>query len=98
MKISVCSPSYKRASGVDTLKYLPFCKVWVCESEADQYRKANAGAEIIACKKGIQGNKCRILNHILETEFSAGFDVVVILDDDISHIGYHEEKKAQDRD
>ena len=32
MKISVCCPSYKRPI-VKTLKYLPFCKVYVDDEE-----------------------------------------------------------------
>ena len=84
MRISVNCPSYKRHK-VETLAYLPFCKVWVCETEAEAYRKANPGFEenIIPCKKGIQGNLCRIRNHILDTEFDAGADVVLIIDDDM---------------
>ena len=93
MNVSINSPSYKRAGGVDTLKYLPECKIWVCETEAEEYEKENRGANIIACKKGIQGNKCRILNHILDIEFKRGIDAVAILDDDIQYFGYHEQKK-----
>ncbi len=91
MHISVNCPSYKRPK-VETLDYLPFCKVWVCETEAEAYRKANPGREsnIVPCKKGIQGNVSRIRNHILDTEFQNGADVVVIIDDDMRKIGYHE--------
>ena len=91
MRISVNCPSYKRPK-VETLKYLPFCKVWVCETEAEAYRQANPGFEenIIPCKKGIQGNLCRIRNHILDTEFEAGADVVLIIDDDMKRIAYYE--------
>ena len=91
MRISVNCPSYKRPK-VETLKYLPFCKVWVCETEVEAYRRANPGFEqnIISCKKGIQGNLCRIRNHILYTEFEAGADVVLIIDDDMKHTAYFE--------
>ena len=91
MRISVNCPSYKRPK-VETLAYLPFCKVWVCETEADAYRSANPGFEsnIIACKKGIQGNLCRIRNHILDTEFKNGADVVLIIDDDMRSVAYFE--------
>ncbi len=91
MHISVNCPSYKRPK-VETLAYLPFCKVWVCESEAEAYRAANPGFEenIIPCKKGIQGNLCRIRNHILDTEFANGADVVLIIDDDMKRIAYFE--------
>ena len=40
MKISINCPSYKRPK-VETLNYLPFCKVWVCETEYEEYLKAN---------------------------------------------------------
>ena len=91
MHISVNCPSYKRLK-VETLKYLPFCKVWVCETEADEYRKANPRFEdnIIPCKKGIQGNLCRIRNHIIDTEFENGADVVLLIDDDMRWVGYYE--------
>ena len=36
MKISINCPSYKRPK-VETLKYLPFCKVWVDNKEYDDY-------------------------------------------------------------
>ena len=91
MHISVNCPSYKRPK-VETLAYLPFCKVWVCETEYEAYRAANPGFEdnIIPCKKGIQGNLCRIRNHILDTAFENGADVVLIIDDDMKRVGYYE--------
>ena len=91
MHISVNCPSYKRPK-VETLDYLPFCKVWVCETEAEAYRAANPGHEdnIIPCKRGIQGNLCRIRNHILDTEFKNGADVVLIVDDDMRRVSYYE--------
>ena len=91
MRISVNCPSYKRPK-VETLDYLPFCKVWVCESEAEAYRAANPGFEenIISCKKGIQGNVSRIRNHIIESEFADGVDAVVIVDDDMKRMCYFE--------
>ena len=89
MKISVNCPSYKRPK-VETLDYLPFCNVWVDESEYENYIKANPGFEnnIISCPKGIQGNLCRIRNYILDEEFKKGYDVVLIIDDDMQGI-YH---------
>lgn len=89
MKISINCPSYKRPK-VKTLKYLPYCKVWVEEAEADAYRAANKGADIniLGCK---QGNVSRVRNYILDREFADGADVVCIVDDDLSGI-YHFEK------
>lgn len=94
MRISVSIPSYKRPK-VKTLEYLPFAKVWVCETEFDAYKKANPEAEIVSCQKGIQGNVCRIRNHIMRTEFQNGYDVVCIVDDDMSGIFYWEQKKQK---
>ena len=89
MNISLNCPSYRRPK-VETLSYLPFCKIWVDESEYETYRKTNPGAEIIPCRTGIQGNLCRIRNHIMKTEFENGADVVCIIDDDMKGIYYFE--------
>lgn len=89
MKISINCPSYKRPK-VETLDYLPFCKVWVDEKEYDDYVKANPKFKdnIISCPEGIQGNVSRIRNYILDEEFKNGTDVVVLIDDDMQGI-YH---------
>lgn len=91
MRISVNCPSYRRPK-VKTLDYLPFCKVWVDEGEYPEYIKANKGFEdnIVSCPKGIQGNLCRIRNYILDKEFEAGADVVLIVDDDLYAVKYFE--------
>lgn len=93
MKISVNCPSYKRPK-VETLDYLPFCKVWVDNKEYDDYIKANKGFEenIISVPDGIQGNVARIRNYILDQEFKNGADVVCLVDDDMKGI-YHFENK-----
>ena len=89
MRISLNCPSYKRPY-VETLEYLPFCKVWVDEGEYPAYKEANPeDAQIISVPKGIQGNLCRIRNYILDTEFDNGFDVVVIIDDDLKGMYRH---------
>lgn len=54
MNISVCCPSYKRPV-VKTLKYLPFCKVYVDGKEADEYKAKNPDATIVVCADGVQG-------------------------------------------
>lgn len=103
MKISINAPSYKRAKGVLTLDYLPQCKIWVDEAEAEAYKEANPGASIISCPNGIQGNLCRVRNYILDKEFAGGADVVLIIDDDLraveryvydGNFGYSREKVA----
>ena len=68
MKISVNCPSYKRPY-VETLEYLDFVKVWVCESEYDNYISQNKGFEenIIKVPLGVQVNVSSIRNYILKT-------------------------------
>lgn len=86
MKISVNAPSYKRADKVLTLDYLPYCRVWVDEGEAEEYRKNYPDADIVACPKGVQGNVARVRNYILDTEFARGMDVVLMVDDDMQYL------------
>lgn len=85
MNISVCCPSYKRPV-VKTLKYLPFCKIFVDGSEEQDYKAQNPSANIISCPDGIQGNVARVRNYILDTEFCSGADAVCIVDDDIKQL------------
>ena len=94
MKISVCCPSYKRPK-VETLDYLPFCRVYVDKSEAEEYRKQNKGADIVECPYGVQGNLCRVRNYIINEELKEN-DVVVIIDDDLKGIFYHEKLKTEE--
>lgn len=97
MNISINCPSYKRPK-VETLDYLPFCKVWVCETEYDNYVDANKKyqSNIISCKQGIQGNLCRIRNHILNTEFNNGVDAVCLIDDDMKAMNYFDKDFKSD--
>ena len=92
MKLSMNVPSYKRSRGVDILQYLPGVRIWVCETEAKQYRKDNPGAKIIPVPKGVQGNLCRIRNWILDEEYGRGVDAVCLMDDDIRSIRYLERR------
>lgn len=94
MKISVCCPSYKRYY-VETLEYLPFCKVYVDGKEYDNYKKNNPEANLIKCEDGIQGNLCRVRNYILEKEFELGMDIVLIIDDDLSGLFYWEKNQSR---
>ena len=93
MKIRVCIPSYKRPT-VETLQVYPSCAVYVDEDEAEEYREANPGAEIVACPKGIQGNLCRVRNYILDKEFGNGADCVLLLDDDMQGVFRHDLKQG----
>ena len=92
MKISVNCPSYKRPK-VETLDYLPYCKVWVAESEYQYYLKANKLFEnnIIKVPNEVQGNLCRIRNYILDKELPDN-DCVLIIDDDMRQIYRYERR------
>jgi len=82
MKISINIPSYKRPI-VETLKYIPFARVWIDGEEEEEYRKENPNTDIVVVDKGIQGNICRIRNYILKKEFERGMDFVCTVDDDM---------------
>lgn len=90
-EIAICCPSYKRPY-VETLKYLPFCKVYVAPEEYENYLEFNPKHKdnIVKCPKGIQGNVSRIRNYILDTEFENGADIVCIVDDDLKAIEHFE--------
>ena len=83
MKVSVNAPSYRRPDKVLTLDYIPYCRIWVDEGEADEYRKNYPNADIVACPNGVQGNLCRVRNYILDKEFERGIEAVLIIDDDL---------------
>lgn len=89
--IVVACPSYKRYK-VETLNYIPFCKVYVSPQEYDAYLEFNAKQKenIIKCPEGIQGNLCRVRNYILDTEFNNGADIVLLIDDDLRAIEHFE--------
>lgn len=89
MNISVCCPSYRRHE-VQTLNYLPFCRVYVDRKEAEAYREKNPGAEIVECPGGVQGNVARIRNYILDQEFSRGADACCLVDDDMKSMQHFE--------
>ena len=90
MDISIVCPSYKRPSRVDTLIYLPSCTVYVSTVEEAEYKKHYPKANIVGVDPKYQGNVCRIRNKILD-DHQGG--IVLIIDDDLNYIGYHENKK-----
>lgn len=94
MRISVNAPSYKRAHDVKTLDYLPFTRIWVDGGEYEDYKRNYPNADIVRCADGVQGNLCRVRNHILREEFKRGMDVVVIIDDDLHSIARFDYDKA----
>lgn len=92
MEIIVCAPSYRRPSGVDTLKYLPSLKVYVAESEADSYLQNYSKKNIVVVPDKFQGNVCRIRNKILDDNKGK---IVCIVDDDLRAIYYFEGKERK---
>lgn len=90
-EIVIACPSYKRPV-VETLQYIPFCKVYVSPEEYKTYLEFNPKHKenIVKCKKGIQGNLCRVRNYILDEEFNHGADIVLIIDDDLRCIEHFE--------
>lgn len=92
LDVVICAPSYKRANGVDTLKYLPSTRIYVSNDEYDDYHKNYPESDIVGVDPKHQGNLCRIRNHILDQEMGDN-KVVVIIDDDLKKIGYHEQRK-----
>lgn len=88
-EIIVCAPSYKRPK-VETLDYLPSTKIYVAESEAEEYRKNNNPESIVAVPDRFQGNLCRIRNKILDDNKGK---IVCLIDDDLKEIGYFENRK-----
>lgn len=81
MRICVAIPSYRK-DRVKTLRIVPWASVYVAESEAERYSSANPGADIRTVPDHVQGNLCRVRNHILDELFDAGADVVCLMDDD----------------
>lgn len=95
MNISICCPSYKRPK-VKTLEKYPNTRVYVAESEHAAYVDANhEGADIVAVPDKVQGNAARIRNYILNTEFEAGADGVLLLDDDMTAVCRYDAVQAK---
>jgi hypothetical protein len=94
MRISINSPSYKRAGAVGTFKLLPGAWFWVHEFEADDYKKANKRIKIKILPDALRGNVAKVRNHILKAQISKA-NVTVMVDDDMKSVGYfHNRKKV----
>ena len=79
-----CIPSYRRSGEkIKTLELFPISKVFVCESEVEEYQKNNPEGDFEVVSDAIQGNVCRVRNFILDMYRDS---CVVMLDDDISGI------------
>lgn len=81
MDIQFYSPSYKRPKTAIVQRYLPYCKLVVAESEADEYLAEGHDCWIVP--DSAQGSVCRIRNYILDNATSPH---LVLLDDDLSKI------------
>ena len=84
MKIYI--PSYKRAGKVKTRETLGTGILAVHEFEAEDY-EMKEGGEMLILPDSLKGNIAKVRNFILD---SANDDDVVMMDDDISNIGFHE--------
>lgn len=89
MNISVCAPSYKRPTYVETKEYLNFIRVYVAYEEYEEYKKYQIDLDIVQCDKGIQGNISRVRNYIIQKELAEN-DAVCIIDDDMKGVYYWE--------
>lgn len=85
-RIHVAIRSYKRAGRVTTLDVLPFAHIWVPESQGDDYRQ-HYGDRVITIPDALDGNSARKFNAILDRRPT---DWVLVVDDDITAIGYFE--------
>ena len=84
--------SYKRADSVITGKWLPHATVVVPESQKEEYEKFNANP-IMTIPDEEDGNCAKKKNAILKRTEGEN---VVIMDDDIVGVGYHEKGKMVD--
>ena len=81
--VHVAIASYGRAGRVSTIGLLPWARIWVPESQADQYREAH-GECVIAIPDELDGNLCRKRNAILDMTPCRR---TLILDDDLLFVG-----------
>lgn len=91
MKVIFVSPSYKRAGNVKVRKVIKDIILAVHEFEEKDYREKEGG-ELIIIPDNLRGNMARIRNFILEECYKKS-DYVVMMDDDVSDILYHENGK-----
>lgn len=84
-KVEVCIPSWHRPE-CKTLGIIPWARVYVDPSDVEAYRERYPQADIVECPAGVQGNLCRVRNHIMDAETERGTWGVVIIDDDASQL------------
>lgn len=83
-EIHVAIKSYKRPGKVKTLDLVPWAKIWIPESQLDDYAKYYDLEQLITIPDELDGNLCRKQNAILDRSPSKW---TLILDDDITNIG-----------
>ena len=84
MKIFI--PSYKRVGRVKTRETIGGGVLAVHEFEAEEYKKGEGG-ELLIIPDKLRGNIAKVRNYIID---NANDDEIVMMDDDISEIGFHE--------
>ena len=87
MKIVV--PSYKRAGDVSTRKVFPESILAIHEFEKDKYKDKNGG-DLLVVPDALRGNIAKVRNYILD---NVDDDKIIMADDDIRAMGYHENEK-----
>jgi len=89
--VSIITPSYKRAGSIKTWNIFgESLIIAVHEFEQGDYREAYPGNEIMVLPDGTRGNMAKVRNYIrdnCETRY------LVMVDDDIQEIGYHQQMK-----
>ena len=86
-KINVAIRSYKRAGQVSSLGFFPFAKIWIPESQLEDYKKFYDPKILVAIPDEEDGNCPKKSNAILD---SSPTDWNLIIDDDIGGVGYWE--------
>lgn len=89
--IRIISPSYKRAGNVKAIDVFHESLVLaIHEFEEDEYRKAYPNNEFLIMPDDIGGNMAKVRNFIRD---NCGTRYLVMIDDDVQEVGYHEELK-----
>lgn len=91
--MKIITPSYKRAGEVKAVRlFKNHLIIAVHEFEADEYRYKYPDNEIMVLPDSIRGNMAKVRNYIRD---NAGDRYLVMLDDDVSKMGYHENNGGQ---
>lgn len=86
--IKIITPSYKRSNNVKAVKlFEDNLIIAVHEFEVDEYKKNNKNNQIMEIPNDLRGNMGKVRNFIRN---NANCDYLVMIDDDVEKIGYHE--------